>query len=184
MPTPWKTEARRTVIADRWIDVRAERVVTGKGAVLDPYYIVHYPDWAVCVALTEDDRLVMVRQYRHGTGRAALELPGGMVDAGESGEAAGPRELLEETGHGGGDIRSLGRFAANPAIQTNYLHVTLMTGARPVAAPKEEAGEEVEIVLLPFAEALAAALDGRMEQSMHVAALLAAAVALGRLAPR
>ena len=77
----WSGESARVVHADQWIDVRAERVVTGGGVTVDPYYVLHYPDWVHVVAVTPDDRMVMRRQYRHAAGEFGLELPGGAVDA-------------------------------------------------------------------------------------------------------
>ncbi|MBB4063149.1 NUDIX hydrolase [Gellertiella hungarica] len=182
MSKPWTVDRSDIVISDRWIHLRSERVTTGRGAVLDPYYVISYPDWAVCIALTEDDRLVMVRQYRHGTASIAPELPGGCVDPHDPSPAeAAARELMEETGYGGGELVHVGSMAANPALQTNRIQIALMTGARRLAEPQLEPGEELSVELVPLEEALSLAVSGGMEQSMHVAALFAAVAALGRL---
>ncbi len=178
----WTTDESAVLISDRILHLRRERVTTAKGAVLDPYYIMTYPDWAVTVALTERDELVMVRQYRHGTGTVSLELPGGCVDATDpSALHAAGRELLEETGYGGGKLDYVGSLAANPALQTNRLQVAVMTGARRQAEQALEHGEELSVELVPLREAMDLALSGGMEQSMHVAALFLALSSLGRL---
>ena len=183
MSESWTTEERAVLISDRWIHLTRERVVTSKGAVLDPYYVISYTDWAVCVALTPDDRVVLVRQYRHGTGTVSLELPGGCVDPQDpSPHHAALRELSEETGYGGGETTYLGGLAANPALQTNRLHVSIATGVEPLHVQALEPGEELAVVLMPVAEVVALATSGGMEQSMHVAALLMALTRLGRLA--
>lgn len=182
MNRTWTVERREVVLSDRWIHVEAQAVRTVRGDLLDPYYVLTYPDWAVCAALTDRDELVMVRQYRHGTGSVALELPGGCVDPEDaSPEAAAARELLEETGYGGGTLHHVGSLGANSALQTNRIQIAVMTGARRIASPHLEAGEELSVELVPLADALRLAAGGGMEQSMHVAALFMALSALGRL---
>lgn len=182
MSRAWTVERREVVLSDRWIHVESQAVRTARGDRLDPYYVLTYPDWAVCAALTDRDELVMVRQYRHGTGSFALELPGGCVDPEDpSPEAAAARELLEETGYGGGTLRYVGALGANSALQTNRIQIAVMTGARPVAPPHLEPGEELNVELVPLETALRLAASGGMEQSMHVAALFTALSSLGRL---
>jgi 8-oxo-dGTP pyrophosphatase MutT (NUDIX family) len=182
MILPWKAENRRTIHKDRWVDLVSERVTTGNGAVLDPYYVLSYPDWAVAVAITPDDNVVLIRQYRHGIAAVDLEFPGGCVDADDVSPAeAARRELLEETGYGSDNVEYLGRYAANPALQTNYVHVTLVRDARRVADPQLEHGEEIDVETVPITEAIDAALGGHMLNSMHLAAMLLALNALGRI---
>lgn len=182
MNRTWTVERRAVVLSDRWIHVESQAVRTQRGDVLDPYYVLTYPDWAVCAALTEADELILVRQYRHGTGRVALELPGGCVDpADPSPEAAAARELLEETGYGGGRLHYVGALGANSALQTNHIQIAVMTGARRIAEPHHEPGEELSVECMPVAEALRLATGGGIEQSMHVAALFMALSSLGRL---
>lgn len=182
MNKPWTVERRDVVISDRWIHVESQTVKTGGGAVLDPYYVLTYPDWAMCLALTEGDELVMVRQYRHGTASVALELPGGCVDPEDASPAAGAaRELLEETGYGGGDLIYVGALGANSALQTNRVQIAVMLGARKIAEPRLEAGEELSVELVPLTQIIPLVVAGGMEQSMHVAALFVALAHIGRL---
>ncbi|TWF54495.1 NUDIX hydrolase [Neorhizobium alkalisoli] len=97
--TKWSVLSSETVVKDRWIDLRAETCVTPSGQEIAPYYVLSYPDWVNIVAITADDEIVLVRQYRHGAADVFTEIPGGAVDAGDPDPvAAAKRELLEETG--------------------------------------------------------------------------------------
>ena len=123
-----------------WIKLRAERCVTQRGAVLDPFYLLDYPEWVHVAAFDEEDRLLLVRQYRHGAGKMSLELPGGVMDPQESDPlVAGARELLEETGHVAATLTHLARLSPNPSSHTNGVHILLATGARPQTALKLDA---------------------------------------------
>jgi 8-oxo-dGTP pyrophosphatase MutT (NUDIX family) len=134
------------------------------------------------VALTEDDRIVLVRQWRHGAGAWSLELPGGVIDATDADPvAAARREVLEETGFEAASWRYLHAGHANPAIQTNRLHVVLGTGARAVAAARPEPGESIRVECMKVAEVLAGIGSGLIGQSMHVGAVLVGLAAAGRI---
>jgi 8-oxo-dGTP pyrophosphatase MutT (NUDIX family) len=178
----WSVAASRVVLADTWMHLRADRVVTQRGVTLAPYYVLQYPDWAVVVALTDDDRLVLVRQYRHGIGEIGLELPGGVVDA-EDGDprAAAIRELAEETGFHSADVRHVSSLCANPATQTNRLHTFLAVGAVQAAAARPEASEDLVVELIPVADVLAGLRSGLVSQSMQVSAIVLALAAAGRI---
>ena len=175
MIIPWTVEDSRIIHADNWIELRADRVKTGSGVVLDPYYIVKDKDWTCVVAITPDEKVVFVRQYRHGTRQIYLELPGGHVDKADiSPVDGGMRELLEETGYASDEVQYLGAYACNPARLTNFMHVLVARNAVRISAPKLEYGEELEVELIPLSDAIVATLDGRLSQSMHIAALFLA----------
>lgn len=179
---PWTTLDSRTLIEDRWIRLRADRLRTAEGVELAPWYVLDYPDWAVVVALTADDRLVLVRQWRHAAQSWCLELPGGVMDPGDADAiVAARRELLEETGHAAAEWRYLYAGYPNPAIQTNRLHVTLATGAHAAAAATPEPGESIGVVLMPVAEVLAGLQRGLIGQAMHVGAIMVGLAAAGRI---
>jgi 8-oxo-dGTP pyrophosphatase MutT (NUDIX family) len=172
---PWRVFSTRHALRDRWISVRADGCVTARGATLDPYYVLEYPDWVHVAAFDDEDRLVMVRQYRHGAGVITLELPGGVMDAHESDPLeTGARELLEETGHVAAEMRHLAKLSPNPASHSNSAHILLATHARAIRAPEPDAGEDVVVELVPWRRALDMALAGEMIHSQHVAFLFIA----------
>ena len=179
---PWTTTASETLLDDRWIRLRADRLRTAAGLEIAPWYVLDYPDWCVAVALTPDDRMVLVRQWRHGAQRWSLELPGGVMDAEDADAvAAARRELREETGYDAAEWRYLYASHANPAIQTNRLHVVLALGAVPVAEAAPEPTEAIRVELPSVAEVLAGLGAGAIGQSMHVGAILVALASAGRI---
>jgi 8-oxo-dGTP pyrophosphatase MutT (NUDIX family) len=180
--SPWTVLESRRLLHDRWISLRAERLRTAAGVVIEPWYVLDYPDWAAAVALTPDDRLVLVRQWRHGTQMWSLELPGGVVDAADASPlAAAQRELLEETGYAAAEWRTLFQGAPNPAIQSNSMHFCLGLGATPQRAVAHDPGEAMTVELVPVEQVLAGIGQGMIGQAMHVGAILVGLAAAGRI---
>lgn len=180
-PAPWRVIRSQRLVADRWLNLRADACVTAEGVEIAPYYVLDYPDWVQVVALDAEQRLVLVEQYRHGLGALSLELPAGGVEGQDADAiAAGRRELAEETGYTAQDWRYVGRLAPNTASHANHCHVVLARGARPTGAPVDDPRERLRVVTKPLDEALDWAFSGGMSQAMHVASLAIALRALGR----
>lgn len=142
------------------------------------FYLVGMADWLMTVALTTDGKLVLVRQYRHGSRETSLEVPGGLHDgAGERPEEGAARELAEETGYGGGKYLRLGELRPQPALLSNRVRIFLAKGVRRIAAPEPDAGEDIEVVLIDPHEVPARIASGEMNNAMTVAALALACFA-------
>ena len=172
----WKTLSSRHVVRDRWISLRADRCVTARGVELDPYYVLESPEFVHVVAVDARDCVVMVRQYRHGARAMSLELPGGQMDAQDTSiEAAAGRELLEETGYAIDALEHVAALSPDPARFNNKVHFLFGTGARRVRAPEPDATEDIEVELVPFAQAISLALGGGLINSAHVAGLIVVA---------
>jgi 8-oxo-dGTP pyrophosphatase MutT (NUDIX family) len=172
---PWSADSSRVLVESPWIRLRAERCVTRRGAVLDPFYLLDYPDWVHIAAFDEEDRLLLVRQYRHGARQLSLELPGGVMDPHESDPiAAGARELLEETGHVAERLTHLARLSPNPSSHTNSVHILLGVDARPVRAQALDATEDLVVEPTPWREAVRLALAGEIVNAQHVGLLFMA----------
>ena len=148
----WTLLGSRLVSEHRIFRLRYDRYrVEPDGAERD-FVVMESPDWVNVVPLTPEGHVVLVRQFRHGNRRVSLEIPGGMIDAGETPEAAGLRELREETGYVAGRISLLGRVAPNPAIQNNWCYMYLAEGCLPAAQPEPEEFERIHVELHPLAE--------------------------------
>jgi 8-oxo-dGTP pyrophosphatase MutT (NUDIX family) len=134
---------------------------------------LEHPAWVNVVAVTADDRVVLVRQYRHGLGQVDFELPAGVVEADDaSPEAAARRELLEETGYGGGVWRPLCVTSANPGTHNNLTHSFLAVGVQPAAPPAPDVTEDIRCMTVPVADVVRLVRDGEVVQALHLAPLL------------
>ena len=136
------------------------------------FFVITAPDWVNVVALTPEHHLVLVRQFRYGINDFSLEIPGGVMDAGEDAMAAGVRELQEETGYVGTVVRLLGCVHPNPAMQSNRCHLVLVENARPKAKLDWDPDEEFEITTRPVDEVYALAHRGGITHAMVLDALL------------
>ena len=98
----WKVLSSEYLIRKPWLTARCDRLELPDGRIMPEYYVLEYPDWVNVIAITKDGKFVMERQYRHALGVEAYELPCGVMENGETPLEAAKRELLEETGYGGG----------------------------------------------------------------------------------
>jgi 8-oxo-dGTP pyrophosphatase MutT (NUDIX family) len=145
------------------------------------FTLVEAPDWVNIIALTPEDHVVLVRQFRFGTAQVCLEIPGGMVDPGEDALAAAKRELEEETGYTAREWRLLGTSAPNPAYQTNTLHSYLALDATRTMAPRPDGGEVIETSTLPLGRIQELIRSGRIDHALVLVAFAHLAMEVGEL---
>lgn len=186
MIEPWRIERSVVTYRDRWITLRSDDCRSSSGHPIAPYHVIELPTWLNVVALTAEGRVVLVTEYRHGLREVLTGLPSGTVDPEDVHvEAAARRELLEETGYGGGTFVFLGRHPANPANQNNEVVGFLAVGVERIAAQKLDASEEIAVSTEDFADWLGKVcrMEARIQVSHIAAALMAArVVAEGRFA--
>jgi ADP-ribose diphosphatase len=141
------------------------------------FHVIHMADWLLLVPVTADGKLVMVRQYRHGSREIGLELPGGLLDAtGERPAQGAVRELMEETGYcaTAENLKLLGKLRPQPALFSNQVWIFLAQDVRPVGKQNPDEGEDIEVVLLDPSEITARMADGEIHNAMTVSALMLA----------
>jgi ADP-ribose pyrophosphatase len=176
-PRPWprlrKGEERDLTI----LRIREDTFADPRDASAHPRVILTAPDWVNVVALTDAGEAVLVRQFRFGVESNSLEIPGGMVDRGEEPAAAAARELFEETGFRARQLVLLGAVHPNPALQANRCHSYLALGAEHTGPAAQEAGEDIEVVLVP-----ASALQRMVREGAITHALVVTAVYFAELA--
>jgi ADP-ribose pyrophosphatase len=178
----WKTLSSEYLFNDTWLRARKDRCERPDGKIVDPYYVMEYPEWATGLALTKDDKVVLVRQYRHALGVDCIEIPGGCIDATDQDqEEAIKREFLEETGYSFEKVEFLGTTSANPSTNANLMHMFLLTGGEKVQEQDLDGNEEIEVLLVPLPEFIQMLLNNELVQSMHVTTIFYALLRLGKL---
>lgn len=124
----WKVLSKKQIIKDKWVDLSADTCQLPNGNVVDPWYVLTYPDWVKIMAVNEKNELLVTRQYRHGIKKYEYEFPGGFIDKDEEPLVAAKRELKEETGLTFDNYEFMGKFAVSPSALTNYMHIYLVRG--------------------------------------------------------
>ena len=168
----WKVLHSEYLIKRPWLTARQDKIELPDGRIIPEYYVLEYPDWVNVIAITKDGHFVMERQYRHALGKTSYELPCGMMEEGETPLEAAQRELMEETGYGGGVWKKIMELSANPSTMTNLAHCFLATGVEKISEQHLDATEELEVHLLTREEVCNLLRDNKMPQSLMVAPLL------------
>jgi len=171
---PWQVLDSRLLISERWLQLREDRVRLGNGHEIDRFHVIHGPDWASVLCVTEASEVVLVRQYRHGIGKPSLELPAGVIEPNETPEEGARRELLEETGYEASDWVNIQSVSTEPARHTTTAHFFCARGARLTQAPAPEESEVLELLKVPLADLARLATDGSIVHGVHVGAILVA----------
>jgi ADP-ribose pyrophosphatase len=175
----WKKLSTRYLVKEKWATLRVDTVKLQNGPVKDDYYVLEYPEWVNAVAVTEDNKVVMVRQYRHAADIISLEIPGGVVDPGELPEVAIKRELLEETGYSFKTQELIGTVYPNPATSTNKTYTYLLTGGVKTHEQHLDEHEILNVEEYTLEEAKQLILENKIPQPMHISGLFYGLVKLG-----
>jgi len=159
---------------------RIDKCELSDGHLLDAT-IFEFRAWANVVALTGNDEVVLVKQYRHGVCEAIFEFPGGIVEAEEDPAEGVKRELLEETGYKASNLIQVGQIYPNSALQTNTLHCFLALNAEKVGEQNLDAGEDIEVRLMPPDELIEMVKRGEFPDALQIAVLFQVLAYMGRI---
>lgn len=168
----WVVTSRKTVFAGGPIEaVTVEHLLLPDGREIPDYYRIVLPDYALVFAVADDERVLLLRQYKHGVGRVCVGFPGGAVHRGEDPRGAAERELHEETGFAARAWRSLGSYVTNANQHCNTAHLFVASGCRRVAAPTAPDLETPDLLLVPRSDLWSTINLDELAGAAHVALL-------------
>jgi 8-oxo-dGTP pyrophosphatase MutT (NUDIX family) len=172
MISPWPKLHSKTLGKFTVFSIRADRKVSPRTGHEHDFYVLDCVNWVNVIAVTSDQQLVMVEQFRHGSETVELEIPGGVMDAHETDPlVTAIRELREETGYEGRHARLLGSIRPNPAIMSNHCYTVLIEDCRLAHPVQFDHGEDIATRLLPADEAIRLAAAGKVQHSLVVVGL-------------
>ncbi|SVC25030.1 uncharacterized protein METZ01_LOCUS277884, partial [marine metagenome] len=167
----WKRKSSRRLADCRVFTLSESVSICPRTSDEHQFYFIDSADWVNIVPVTSDQEVVFVRQFRHGSEKITLEIPGGMVDPGEDPQVAAVRECMEESGYEAGTVKPLGILNPNPAIFRNRLHTYVAKDCSPVAEIANTSTEHTELVLVPMTDLPDMLQSGEIDHALVAATL-------------
>jgi len=177
----WTLLSSQYIRKGPWATLRVDKCQMPDGRIVDEYFVLEYPNWANAVAVTQEGKIIMVRQYRHAAGIVSLEIPGGVIEDGEDVEEGMRRELLEETGYHFDNMEPLCTIYANPSTANNKTFCFIATGGVKVQEQELDDHEELIIEEYTIDQVKQLLADNKIAQALHCTALFYALGKMGKL---
>ncbi|MFC1839284.1 NUDIX hydrolase [Thermodesulfobacteriota bacterium] len=166
----WKLISSERDKSFRIFNLRTDRARSPRTGEEHDFYVFESPEWVNIIPVTKENEVVLIRQYRHGIQDVTLEIPGGIVEPGDTPLKGARRELKEETGYAGRDMIYLGMVHSNPAIFNNRCHTYLALDCQPDGSQNLDDKEDIEVVLKQLEEIPGLIKEGMISHSLILAA--------------
>ncbi|MCY3985733.1 MAG: NUDIX hydrolase [Candidatus Dadabacteria bacterium] len=170
MPEKWKLQKSTTLNDYRIFSTKKKTTVSPKDGTIHDFYVVDPPDWVNIIAVTPAGKIVMIKQFRHGTDEITFEIPGGMIDSGETPAECARRELLEETGFTSTQWKQIGCVRPNPAFISNSCFTFLASGCERTSETSFDTTEDIETLLVSPPEIKQHIREGVIDHCIVIAA--------------
>jgi len=177
----WKTLSSRYLVKEKWATLRVDVCDLKNGVIKDDYYVLEYPNWVNAIAVTKENKVILVRQYRHGGDIISLEVPGGVMDENESPETAIKRELLEETGYSFANAELIATTYPNPATSNNVTFTYLLRDGIKTHTQHLDEHEILEVEEYTIEEVKTLLAENKIAQALHCTALFYGLMRLGAI---
>ncbi|HUR47336.1 MAG TPA: NUDIX hydrolase [Candidatus Saccharimonadales bacterium] len=172
MIRPWQIIQSKPLGNFHIFKLRSDEKISPRNGIAHNFFVIDCVNWVNVLAVTPDDELVMVEQYRHGSNTVELEIPGGTADATDASPVeTGVRELREETGYEGENARSIGEIFPNPAIMSNKCYTVLVENCQLRHPLKLDSGEDLITRLVPIRDIPGLVAAGKIQHALVVVAL-------------
>lgn len=176
----WTVRSRTYVVESEYLRLRKDEIELPDDGKTTDFYVRESEGFVIVFALTHDEHIVAVNQYRYGIDRVTLELPAGTIESDEHPLLCAKRELAEETGYSAEEWEPLLQTPSDPVRSNSIMHAFIAYGARKTQDPNPDEGEIVEAALIPLAEIQSRLKDGEFGSVPSVAAAYAALAHLAR----
>ena len=170
MIKPWKLTRSKSSRSFRVFSIRTDTTTSPRTGKSHDFYVIESNDWVNIIPLTVDQEVVMIKQYRHGSREVTLEIPGGLVEVGDTPKKSAARELLEETGYQAKRWTKIGVVNPNPALFNNRCYTYLAQDIRKISGPSPDQTEDIEVLLIPLRKIPGLILNGKIDHAMVITA--------------